>query len=132
MTINKTINDYVNRAQIAINDWQCSGELYYLAQAKAYVDVAETIAALVYLPDFDKKKSLPLYSVENYNDDLYDSPLEALEELDLKKIDKNETLELVEWHESEFRPHIDIEDLLDDFIRQTMQAGKQSKVIPII
>ena len=33
--INNKISDYVNRAQLAINDWQCSGEIYYLAQAKA-------------------------------------------------------------------------------------------------
>ena len=33
--INSKIYNYVNRAQLAINDWQCSGEIYYLEQAKA-------------------------------------------------------------------------------------------------
>ena len=31
----RTIMDCVNRAQLAINDWQCSGEIYYLEQARA-------------------------------------------------------------------------------------------------
>ena len=39
--INNKISDYVNRAQLAINDWQCSGEIYYLEQAKA--ELAEAV-----------------------------------------------------------------------------------------
>ena len=37
----RTIMDCVNRAQLAINDWQCSGEIYYLEQAKA--ELAEAV-----------------------------------------------------------------------------------------
>ena len=39
--INNKIYNYVNRAQLAINDWQCSGEIYYLEQAKA--ELAEAV-----------------------------------------------------------------------------------------
>lgn len=39
------INDYVNRAQLAINDWQCSGEKYYLLQAVTLLNKAVRLAA---------------------------------------------------------------------------------------
>lgn len=39
------INDYVNRAQLAINDWQCSGEKYYLLQAVTLLNNAVRLAA---------------------------------------------------------------------------------------
>ena len=39
------IEDYVNRAQLAINDWQCSGEKYYLLQATTLLDKAVRLAA---------------------------------------------------------------------------------------
>lgn len=46
----RTIMDCVNRAQLAINDWQCSGEIYYLEQAKA------ELAEAVFLADELAKK----------------------------------------------------------------------------
>ena len=42
--INNKIYNYVNRAQLAINDWQCSGEIYYLEQAKAELYSAQAKA----------------------------------------------------------------------------------------
>ena len=39
MDIDK-INSYVNRAQLAINDWQCSGDVDCLEKAAAYLRAA--------------------------------------------------------------------------------------------
>ncbi len=39
------IEDYVNRAQLAINDWQCSGDKYYLLQAETLLGKAVRLAA---------------------------------------------------------------------------------------
>lgn len=36
----RTIMDYVNRAQLAINDWQCSGDVDCLEKAAAYLRAA--------------------------------------------------------------------------------------------
>lgn len=41
----RKIEDYVNRAQLAINDWQCSGEKYYLLQAVTLLNKAVRLAA---------------------------------------------------------------------------------------
>ena len=41
----RTIMDCVNRAQLAINDWQCSGEKYYLLQAVTLLNKAVRLAA---------------------------------------------------------------------------------------
>lgn len=41
----RKIEDYVNRAQLAINDWQCSGEKYYLLQAETFLGKAVRLAA---------------------------------------------------------------------------------------
>lgn len=35
-SINK-VDELVNRAQLAINDWQCSGDVDYLEKAAAYL-----------------------------------------------------------------------------------------------
>lgn len=42
-SINK-VDELVNRAQLAINDWQCSGETYYLRQAQANLGSALELA----------------------------------------------------------------------------------------
>ena len=56
----RTIMGYVNRAQLAINDWQCSGEIYYLEQAKA-----ELAEAVLLADELAKKKPTFLqYSAE--------------------------------------------------------------------
>ena len=41
----RKIEDYVNRAQLAINDWQCSGDKYYLLQAETLLGKAIRLAA---------------------------------------------------------------------------------------
>lgn len=58
--INNKIYNYVNRAQLAINDWQCSGEIYYLEQAKA-----ELAEAVLLADELAKEKPVFLqYSAE--------------------------------------------------------------------
>lgn len=42
-SINK-VDELVNRAQLAINDWHCSGETYYLRQAQANLGSALELA----------------------------------------------------------------------------------------
>ncbi len=41
----RKLEDYVNRAQLAINDWQCSGDKYYLLQAETLLGKAVRLAA---------------------------------------------------------------------------------------
>lgn len=41
----RKLEDYVNRAQLAINDWQCSGDKYYLLQAETLLGKAVHLAA---------------------------------------------------------------------------------------
>lgn len=41
----RKIEDYVNRAQLAINDWQCSGDKYYLLQAETRLGKAVRLTA---------------------------------------------------------------------------------------
>lgn len=41
----RKIEDYVNRAQLSINDWQCSGDKYYLLQAETLLGKAVRLAA---------------------------------------------------------------------------------------
>lgn len=48
----RTIMDYVNRAQLAIDDWQCSGESYYLEQAKAELTKAIDTADFLSMPAY--------------------------------------------------------------------------------
>lgn len=125
--IKEKINDYVNRAQLAINDWQCSGEIYYLAQVKAYIDVAETLTAINQLPGGSESEPEPLYNAECFSTDFdtdgHDTPEEALAVLNPQAFIKGEIINIVKHRKSEFRPHIDIEDLLDDFITQADDAG---------
>lgn len=48
----RTIMDCVNRAQLAINDWQCSGEIYYLEQARAELNKAIDTADFLNMPAY--------------------------------------------------------------------------------
>lgn len=41
----RKLEDYVNRAQLDINDWQCSGDKYYLLQAETLLGKAVRLAA---------------------------------------------------------------------------------------
>jgi hypothetical protein len=41
----RKIEDYVNRAQLVINDWQCSGDKYYLLQAETPLGKAVRLTA---------------------------------------------------------------------------------------
>ena len=113
----RTIMDCVNRAQMAINEWQCSGEIYYLEQAKA------ELAEAVFLADeLSKKKPVFLqYSAEVQgrvvSSYLCDTPEEALEDIrtdlivgDLVIVHKQE--------ESQWHPYIDMDDLIENFISQ--------------
>lgn len=77
----RTIMDCVNRAQLAVNDWQCSGEIYYLEQARA-----ELAKAVLLADELAKEKPASLqYSAEVQgrvgSSYLCDTPEEALEDI---------------------------------------------------
>lgn len=84
-SINK-VDELVNRAQLAINDWQCSGDVDYVH--KAYANLQQAAIRLTLSRQAAKpKKSELMYSVigdtlaaDYENLDLYDTPEEALKE----------------------------------------------------
>lgn len=113
----RTIMGYVNRAQLAINDWQCSGEIYYLEQAKA------ELAEAVFLADElakEKPDSLQ-YSAEvqgrSVFSDLCDTPEEALEDIRPDLI-VGELVIVYKQKESQWQPYIDMDDLIEEFMSQ--------------
>ena len=78
-SINK-VDELVNRAQLAINDWQCSGDVDYVH--KAYANLQQAAIRLTLSRQAAKpKKSELMYSVigdtlaaDYENLDLYDTP----------------------------------------------------------
>lgn len=113
----RTIMGYVNRAQLAINDWQCSGEIYYLEQAKA------ELAEAVFLADeLAKEKPVFLqYSAEVQgrvgSSYLCDTPEEALEDIRTDLI-VGDLVIVYKQKESQWQPYIDMDDLIEGFISQ--------------
>lgn len=109
------IKDRVNRAQLGINDWQCSGEEYYLEQAVAELECAKAI--ITASKDIAETKSIVAYGVPEYNADLHDTPEEALEEIKCF-FERGERIELSKYVLSTWRPCIDVDNLVEDFVEQ--------------
>ena len=116
-SINK-VDELVNRAQLAINDWQCSGDLDYVH--KAYANLQQAAIRLTLLRQAAKpKKSELMYSVigdtlaaDYENLDLYDTPEEALKEVkDFLKA--GDIVTVLEMAESGWQPYIDTDSLLE-------------------
>lgn len=109
------IKDRVNRAQLGINDWQCSGEEYYLEQAMAELECAKAIITAG--KGVTKTESTVGYGAPEYNADLHDTPEEALEEIKCL-FKRGERIELSKYVLSTWRPYIDVNDLVEDFVEQ--------------
>lgn len=110
----RTIMDYVNRAQLAINDWQCSGEIYYLEQAKA--EIAE---AVLLADELAKEEPVFLqYSAEVQGCVVSsDTPEEALEDIRPDLV-VGDLVIVYKQKESQWQPYIDMDDLIENFISQ--------------
>lgn len=116
------VDELVNRAQLAINDWQCSGETYYLRQAQANLGSALELARAAHAAALAAEKE-ELYSVGD--DDaftLHDTPEEALEEA-CGDLTAGEIVTVVQWRESSWRPEIDVEKLLENFEEDACEDG---------
>lgn len=72
----RTIMVCVNRAQLAINDWQCSGEIYYLEQARTELNKAIDTADFLNMPAYYIADVL----WDSDNGCMCDTPKEALDE----------------------------------------------------
>ena len=120
-SINK-VDELVNRAQLAINDWQCSGETYYLRQAQANLGSALELAESARAAAMEAEKA-EAYSVGD--DDmtfLYDTPEEALKSA-RDNLTAGEIVTVIQWRESSWRPEIDAEKLLEDFEEDACEDG---------
>lgn len=109
------IKDRVNRAQLAINDWQCSGEEYYLEQATAELECAKAIITAG--KGVTETQSSVGYGAPEYNADLHDTPEEALEEIKCL-FRRGERVELSRYVLSTWRPYIDATELVENFVEQ--------------
>lgn len=115
------INSYVNRAQLSINDWQCSNEADYLRQAQANLGSALELERAARVAALAAEEEA--YSVGD--DDaytLYDTPEEALEEARDNLMD-GEIVTVVQWRKSSWHPEIDAEKLLEDFEEDACEDG---------
>ena len=114
------IMDCVNRAQLAINDWQCSGEIYYLEQARAELD------KVIDMVDF---LNMPAYYIadvlwDSDNGHICDTPEEALDEaLEYCDLNAGDTVDVLICKETSWQPRIDVEDLMDDLVDQAADEG---------
>ncbi len=109
------IKDRVNRAQLSINDWQCSGEEYYLEQAMAELECAKAIITAG--KGITETKSVVAYGVPELNADLHDTPEEALKEIECL-FKRGERVELSRYVLSTWRPYIDATELVENFVEQ--------------
>ena len=116
----RTIMDYVNRAQLAINDWQCSNETYYLGQAQANLGSALELerAARVAALTAEKEKA---YSVDS-DDIMYALHEEALEEA-RSDLTAGEIATVIQLRKSSWRPEIDVDALLEWFEEDACEDG---------
>lgn len=129
-SINK-VDELVNRAQLAINDWQCSGDVDYVH--KAYANLQQAAIRLTLSRQAAKpKKSELMYSVigdtlaaDYENLDLYDTPEEALKEAkDFLKA--GDIVTVLEMAESNWQPYICIDSLLEEFQDQAFTEGGEA------
>lgn len=123
--INNKIYNYVNRAQLAINDWQCSGEIYYLEQAKA-----ELAEAVLLADELAKGKPVFLqYSAEVQGrfgvSFVYDTPEEALENI-RPDLNVGDLVIVYQQEDSQWHPYIDMDDLIEQFISQADDAAGEA------
>lgn len=121
----RTIMDYVNRAQLAINDWQCSGEIYYLEQAKA-----ELAEAVLLADELAKEKTASLqYSAEVQgrvvSSFVCDTPEDALEDIRPDLV-AGDLVIVYQQEESQWQPYIDMDDLIEEFISQADDAAGEA------
>lgn len=122
------VDELVNRAQLAINDWQCSGDGDYVHKAYANLQQAAIRLTLSYQAAKSKKSELQ-YSVigdtlaaDYENLDLYDTPEEALNEVkDFLKA--GDIVTVLEMAESDWQPYIDTDRLLETFQDQAYDEG---------
>ena len=118
VSINK-VDELVNRAQLAINDWQCSGETYYLRQAQANLGSALELAQSA-----RTAAKAEAYSVDD--DDmtlpLHDTPEEALKSA-RGDLTAGEIVTVIQWRKSSWRPEIDEEKLLENFEEDAYEDG---------
>lgn len=129
----KAINDYVNKAQMDINDWQCSGDGDYVH--KAYANLQQAAIRLTLSHQAAKPEKIELmYSVigdtlaTNYeNLDLHDTPEEALKEVK-DFLMPGDIVTVLEMAESDWQPYADIDSLLEEFQDQaTAEGGEASE-----
>ena len=129
-SINK-VEELVNRAQLAINDWQCSGDVDYVH--KAYANLQQAAIRLTLSRQAAKPKNSELmYSVigdtiaaDYENLDLYDTPEEALKEAkDFLKA--GDIVTVLEMAESNWQPYICIDSLLEEFQNQAFTEGGEA------
>lgn len=129
-SINK-VDELVNRAQLAINDWQCSGDGDYVH--KAYANLQQAAIRLTLSRQAAKSKNSELmYSVigdtlaaDYENLDLYDTPEEALKEAkDFLKA--GDIVTVLEMAESNWQPYICIDSLLEEFQDQAFTEGGEA------
>lgn len=125
------VDELVNRAQLAINDWQCSGNGDYVHKAYANLQQASIRLTLSYQAAKSKKSELQ-YSVigdtlaaDYENLDLYDTPEEALKEVkDFLKA--GDIVTVLEMAESGWQPYIDTDSLLETFQNQAYDEGGEA------
>lgn len=121
-SINK-VDELVNRAQLAINDWQCSGETYYLRQAQANIGSALELARAARVAVLAAEKA-EAYSVgdDDMTFSLYDTPEEALESA-RDNLKDGEIVAVVQWRKSNWHPEISVEMLLGEFEEDACEDG---------
>lgn len=126
-SINK-VDELVNRAQLAINDWQCSGDGDYVHKAYANLQQAAIRLTLSHQAAKPKQSEL-MYSVigdtlaaDYENLDLYDTPEEALQEAE-DFLKAGDIVTVLEMAESDWQPYIDIDGLIENFQDQAVAEG---------
>ena len=121
-SINK-VDELVNRAQLAINDWQCSGETYYLRQAQANLGSALELARAARTAVLAAEKA-EVYSVgdDDMTFSLYDTPEEALKSA-RDNLTAGEIVAVIQWRESIWHPEISVEMLLGEFEEEACEDG---------
>lgn len=125
------VDELVNRAQLAINDWHCSGNGDYVHKAYANLQQASIRLTLSYQAAKSKKSELQ-YSVigdtlaaDYENLDLYDTPEKALKEVkDFLKA--GDIVTVLEMAESGWQPYIDTDSLLETFQNQAYDEGGEA------
>ena len=122
MDIDK-INSYVNRAQLSINDWQCSNEADYLRQAQVNLGSALELERAARVAALTAEKE-EIYSVGDDDEAFapYDTPKEALKSV-RGDLTAGEIVTVIQWRESSWRPEIDAEKLLEDFEEDACEDG---------